>query len=139
MDQSSLEIEIGSQGADVKKFTVHKFPALKGRDIVLAYPLAMLSQSASLEKNTEAMRKLMCFVSVNGVFLTTDELIDEYVGDWFELIQIEFQALKFNCSFLSELDMIGAVKMSASEFIAKLINEHVKAKAEETSSLFNVG
>ena len=119
----------------MKTFKVHKFPTTKGREIVLAYPLAMFSQSASLEKNTEAMRKLMCYVSHDGVFLTSDELIDAHVGDWFELVQIEYAALKFNCSFLAELSLLDAVKSSASEFLAKIINQNIASQAEEMPNL----
>ena len=130
---TSKVISIATQDKTVKEFTVHKYPTLEGRDIVLAYPFSVVTQSAGLEKNTAAMRKLMRHVSVGDVFLTSDELINEHVGDWFELVQLEFQSLKFNCSFLAELEMVDVMKGALQQYIANVILAGGKANVHPSN------
>lgn len=90
-----------------KKFILSKFPALAGREIVANYPFSGLPKIGDYKLNEEMMLKMMHYVAViiEGIpplQLTTRALIDNHVGDWETLGEIEFEMMKYNCSFFND-------------------------------------
>jgi hypothetical protein len=93
------EIEI-----DGKRYTISKFPAVAGREIVAKYPLSGMPKLGDYAVNQETMLKLMCYVSVtlpDGSLLPLSNrtLVDNHVKSWEVLAKIEIATMEYNCSF----------------------------------------
>ena len=86
-----------------KKFIIHKFPAIEGREIICNYPLTSIPKVSEYKTNQDIMLKLMKYVSVPfndiTVALVTSELINEHAGDWETLMKLEVAVIEYNCSF----------------------------------------
>lgn len=90
-----------------KKFILSKFPAIAGREIVANYPFSGLPKIGDYKLNEATMLQLMCYVAVPveggmPINLVTRELIDNHVGDWERLAQIEYEMMVYNCSFFKD-------------------------------------
>ena len=126
-----VDVKCGD-GQTVKTFFVHKFSPLDGRAIVAGYPLAILAKEHTYQNNAVAMRNLLRYVSVgssddsDGVHLVNDELINEHVPDWWTLVQLEYECLRFNCSFLEGTDLLSAVKASLTTHLSRIIAEQLE-------------
>jgi hypothetical protein len=113
-------------------FNVHKFSPLDGRKIIAGYPLALLGSSHTYASNEEAMRQLLfyCSVTVEGeeepVHLTDAALVNTHVPDWWTLVQLEFECLKFNCSFLEGQDLYNAAKGVMTELLRNIVAERLE-------------
>lgn len=119
------------QGAEVV-FTVHKFSPLDGRKIIAGYPLAVLGSSHTYASNEAAMYQLLfyCSVVVEGeeepVHLTDPALINEHVPDWWTLVQLEYECLKYNCSFLEGQDLYNAAKNVMTDLLRGIVAERME-------------
>lgn len=87
-----------------KTFLIGKYPAIAGREIIANYPLTALPKIGDYPANQRAMYKLMNYVYItveNGstIALSTPELVDKYTGDWETLVKVEWESLRYNCSF----------------------------------------
>lgn len=86
-----------------KKFVLHKFPAIAGREIICNYPLTSIPKVGEYKTNEEIMLKLMKFVGVpiNDIVLplSTSELVDQHTGSWETLMKLEAAMIEYNCSF----------------------------------------
>lgn len=113
---NSKIIELGG-----KTFTINKFRPTEGRRIIAGYPITAMPKFGDYDKNEEIMLRLMAHVEVhignNTLPLTTAALIDNHVGSWELLVELEFEALKFNCPFLEAKNMKPFTDM-VSEFAA---------------------
>jgi hypothetical protein len=94
-------------GGGEKLFILSKFPAIAGREIIAKYPLSGLPKLGDYAVNEETMFKLMSFVAVPGANgepqrLTTRELIENHCADWEVLARVEFEMLRYNCSFFED-------------------------------------
>ena len=94
-------------GTGDKLFILSKFPAIAGREIIAKYPLSGMPKLGDYAVNEETMFKLMAHVAVPGangeyVRLTTRELIENHCADWEVLARVEFEMLKYNCSFFAD-------------------------------------
>jgi len=94
-----MEVEIETQNGDKKTYTISKFPAIAGREIICKYPTSAMPKVGDYEVNQETMLKLMKYVSCNGVALKTQALVDNHVPDWETLGKIEAEMIGYNCSF----------------------------------------
>lgn len=117
-------------GSTVLSFNVHTFSPLDGRKILAYYPLSVLNKEHTYDSNEAAMRKLMAYCSVGEteedcVHLTSDELINEHVPDWWTLVQLEFACIRHNCSFLEGTDLLSTAKASMTEMLKGLVADHV--------------
>lgn len=118
-------------GKTVLTFNVHKFSPLDGRKILAYYPLSILNKEHTYNSNEAAMRKLMAYCSTGAaedeqVHLTSDELINEYVPDWWTLVQLEYACLKYNCSFLEGTDLLTVAKASMTNALRGLVADHLE-------------
>lgn len=86
-----------------KKFIIHKFPAIEGREIICNYPLTSIPKVGDYKMNQEVMLKLMKYVSVpiNDITipLNTESLINQHTKDWETLMKLEAAVIEYNCSF----------------------------------------
>ena len=86
-----------------KKFIIHKFPAIEGREIICNYPLTSIPKVSEYKTNQEIMLKLMKYVSVPindiTVALSNHELVNQHAGDWETLMKLEAAVIEYNCSF----------------------------------------
>ncbi|WVW37737.1 tail assembly chaperone protein [Aeromonas phage Gekk3-15] len=117
MSERSKEVQIGG-----KTYTIHKFRPTEGRRIIAGYPVTALPKFGDYDRNEEIMFRLMSHVEVHvaggrTLKLETQALIDNHVGSWENLVELEFAALKFNCPFLDGDNMKPFAEM-VSEFAA---------------------
>jgi hypothetical protein len=86
-----------------KKFIIHKFPAIEGREIICNYPLTSIPKVGDYKTNQEIMLKLMKYVSVpiNDITipLSNEALINQHAKDWETLMKLEAAVIEYNCSF----------------------------------------
>lgn len=87
---------------DGKTFTISKFPAVAGREIVAKYVASGIPKVGDYAVNEEMMFKMMNYVSINGIILSTPALIDNHVGSWETCLKVEGAIMAYNCSFFRE-------------------------------------
>lgn len=110
------EIEVNG-----KYFTISKFPAVIGREIMCKYPLSSVPKFGDYSVNEETMFKLMKHVAVkiegNKEFiLSTRELIDNHVIGFEMLMKLELAVMEYNCSFFQN----GLISSFFADFAQKL-------------------
>ena len=99
-----LEIEIElPDGKGVKTFTIHKFDAIAGREIISQYPMSGLPKLGDYATNEQIMLKIMTYVTVvtgeTSIALASANLVNNHVPDWETLIKLEWEVMQYNCSF----------------------------------------
>ncbi|MNM41953.1 hypothetical protein D3C81_527810 [compost metagenome] len=85
------------------------------------------------------MKMLMKYVSVHdldgsgnhladddGIHLIDDALINEHVPDWWTLVQLEYEALKYNCTFLEGTSFLETAKTSMIGMLKQLVSDHLE-------------
>jgi hypothetical protein len=86
-----------------KTYTLSKFPAIAGREIIAGYPLTSIPKVGEYKLNEEIMLKLMCyvFIKINDqlIPLNNRALVDNHIRDWEILAQVEWEMMQYNCSF----------------------------------------
>lgn len=121
-------------GVTLREYNVHQFSPLDGREIIAGYPLAVLNKEHTYKSNEAAMRKLLAYCSVtvgeDEVHLTDDALVNQYVPDWWTLVQLEFACLKHNCSFLAGTELLTVAKASMTNMLKQLVAEHLERIAK---------
>lgn len=138
MTTPTLTVDIPTgDGQSTRKYTLHTFSPLDGRSIVAGYPLSLLNKDFTYKNNEEAMLRLMCYVSVqpavggisdvdaDPVHLVNRELINEHIPDWWTLVQLEYECLRFNCTFLANIGMLDAVKSGITAQLKVLVADHL--------------
>ena len=103
-----------------KKYILHSFPAIAGREIITQYPTSAMPKIGDYHLNEELMLKLMCYVGVeqeNGTVqcLTTRALVDNHVPDFETLMKIEMAMMQKNCSFFQQGKMSNILEMLAEK------------------------
>lgn len=100
------EITIKTQKGEERTYTISKFPAVAGREIVAKYPISAMPKLGDYAVNEETMMKLMAYVAIKTdggpLPLTTRALIDNHVPDWEVLARIEMNMMEYNCSFFGK-------------------------------------
>lgn len=125
------EIDITNDDGTVSTFTIRKFKPIAGREIVMGYPLSALPKVGDYDKNETLMLKLMTTVSVKigerDLYLSTPDLVDNHVKGWNSLVMLEYEVLKYNCSFLSDpkqtLTFADWIKSSLRSFLVEVFIE----------------
>ncbi len=128
---SDKEVTIINEDGTESNYTIRKFKPIIGREIVMGYPLSALPKVGDYPKNETLMLKLMSTVSVKigdrDLFLTTADLVNNHVKDWNSLTRLEFEVLKYNCSFLSDpnkvLSLSDWAKAAMREFLVEVFIE----------------
>ncbi len=96
-------IKIVDGNGKEKEYTISKFPAIQGREIMAKYPIANMPKLGDYAVSEEVMLKLMKFVAVdlNGLTqqLESSLLVNNHVSDWEALARLETAMIEYNCSF----------------------------------------
>jgi hypothetical protein len=86
-----------------KTFTIYKFPAIAGREIMAKYTDAKFGDMDNYKFSEDTMLKALCYVSVktgeNDTILNTRALIDNHVKDWTGLMKLEEAVVLYNRGF----------------------------------------
>lgn len=101
------EITVKNLEGEDLPFTISRFPAVAGREIVCKYPLTAMPKLGDYHVNEETMLKAMSYVSVtpaNGepIRLTNRTLVDNHVPDFECLMRLEAALLEYNTSFFGK-------------------------------------
>jgi hypothetical protein len=120
---------------DGKLFTISKFPAVAGREIIAKYPLSGLPKIGEYKLNEETMFKLMSYVATaSGLRLTTPELINNHAGDWETLARIELAMMEYNCSFFRDgriSTFLNDIAQKIPQLIFKMLTD-LSARSSQT-------
>lgn len=125
---NSIEVEVGG-----KTYTINKFRATVGRKIVAQYPLTALPKTADYEQNEAVMLLLMSHVEVHlpdggKLPLNTRALVDNHVLSWDDLVNIEYQTLKFNCPFMQNgamTPLVEMIKNTAAKYLSEVMEQAI--------------
>lgn len=84
-----------------KTYTLGRFTAIVGREILTQYPTSALPKIGEYKTNEALMRKVLAhvFVQIEGrepMALTTDELINNHVPDTETLMRLEWAMMTHN-------------------------------------------
>lgn len=103
-----------------KTYTLSKFPAVAGREIIAKYPLTAMPKLGDYAVNEETMLKLMRHVYIKVgdhlIALENKTLVDNHVKSWEDLAQIEWEMLRYNCSFFQQ----GRISTFFADIVQKL-------------------
>lgn len=122
-------IELAGQDGVVRHYTLSKFPAVEGREIVAKYPLSAMPKLGDYKVSEEIMLKLMAFVAVETspgqqLQLTTKALVNNHVPDWEVLARLEWAMLEYNCSFFGNglnSDFFANIRAKAPQWISQIL------------------
>lgn len=114
--EKTFELPNGEQ----KVFTLHKFDAIAGREIITQYPISGLPKLGDYETNEAIVMKMMKYVGVKTnagplLMLSTRELVNNHIPSWEVLAKIEWAMIEYNCSFFAD--------GSASSFLEDLLQK----------------
>jgi hypothetical protein len=110
-----------------KAYTISKFPAIAGREIITKYPVSTIREMIFNNKvidyqvNEETMLKLMSYVAGGNprIRLVTKELVDNHVNSWETLMRLELEMLLYNCSFFQDGRALTSLKGFAQNILSK--------------------
>jgi hypothetical protein len=130
------EFTATAQDGGERSYTLSKFPAVQGREIIAKYPMSALPKLGDYQVSEETMLKLMAFVAVesNGkqIRLGTRALIDNHVPDWETLAKIEMAMMEYNCSFFQDARISNSLAGFAQKLMEK-ISETLTASSARSS------
>lgn len=127
-------VEIECQDGTKKTFTIGKFPAIAGRELVTMYPLTAVPKVGNYQANMDVVRKLMHYVEVPAevdamgtavrppIRLTSDALIDNHVPDFECLYRLEFALIQKNFSFFQNGKGRSLLESLGQNSMAKITN-----------------
>lgn len=100
------EITVTDSNGAEHQYTIGKYPAVAGREILAKYPLSNAPKLADYGVSQETMLKLMNHVTKTlsdgrEIRLSTVALVDNHVPDAEALLRIEMASLGYNVSFFS--------------------------------------
>ena len=125
------DVSIKTQTGEDKIYTISKFPAIAGREIIAKYPLSGMPKLGDYQVNEETMLKLMCYVAAKTpdggqIALITKALIDNHVPEWETLARIEIEMMGYNCSFFQQgkiSNFLETIKANAGQLISSTLTD----------------
>lgn len=135
------DVDIQLPDGSTARYTLSKFPAIAGREIICKYPLSGMPKIGDYAENEEIMLKLMSYVAVpkdgrpEPLRLTTRELVDNHVRSFETLMRIEAAMLEYNCSFFLGAKVSGflsAIARRLPEQISKILTDSLAALSQQT-------
>ncbi|MFV7791246.1 hypothetical protein ACNO6Z_10395 [Aliarcobacter lanthieri] len=119
-----LEIEVKDIDGDLHKYTISRFPAVAGREILAKYLSGTMPKIGEYKDNHESMLKMMKYVAVeiDGVLqpLQTQALIDNHIPDTECLLRLEIEMIRHNTSFFG-----NAGSSSLTDFLLSKIKASI--------------
>lgn len=129
---------------DSKEFTLSKFPAVAGREIIAKYPTSGMPKIGDYKVNEETMLKLMSYVAVklgdHEQRLTTIDLVNNHVGNWETLAKIEIAMMEYNCSFFQNgrvSNFLNDAAQKAPAWISKILTDLSERSLQATRPPLN--
>lgn len=121
------------------KYTLSKFDAVAGREIIAKYPTAALPKIGDYNVSEETMFKLMNYVAVdtgNGLPLRLGNraLINNHVGDWETLAKIEIAMMEYNCSFFRNGRISSFLEGFVQNTLAKILEISTRSSAPSSQA-----
>lgn len=138
-------VEIECQDGTTKAFTLSKFPAIAGREIITQYPLTAMPKIGDYKTNEELMLKVLSYVEVPAegerpaIRLNTRALVDNHVPDYEALMRLEFAMIEYNCSFFQNgkaATLLQRFVASSQQFLTKTLTDllpQLSAQAKQPS------
>ncbi|MBR2392573.1 MAG: hypothetical protein IKA93_03250 [Elusimicrobiaceae bacterium] len=129
------EIEI-----DGCHFIISKIPAVDAREIVAKYTTSNIPKVGEYDASEAVMLKMMNYVARvtpegNHVKLQTKALVNNHVPNWEILTKIEWEMMRYNCSFFQNgkaSDFLGSVmslaKSEATQMLTSLLGKLLPAE-----------
>lgn len=105
-----------------KTYIISCFSAIAGREIISQYPMSGLPKLGDYATNEALMLKIMAHVAVPmpenapPCILDSRALVDNHVSNWEDLAKLEWEMLKYNCSFMRN----GQLSSFLDDLLAKL-------------------
>lgn len=98
-------------------FIISKIPAVDAREIFSKYTSSNIPKVGEYEASEAVMLKMMTYVARvtpegDNIRLTTKALVNNHVPDWETLVKLEWEMLKYNCSFFQNgkaLDFLKSI------------------------------
>ena len=119
------EVTVKTQTGDERIYTIHKFPAMAGREIITQYPVTAAPKIGDYKANQEMMLKLMAYVTVMAgdqpMPLGSQAAIDNHVPDWQTLMKLEKEVLEYNCSFFAQGKLLVFLEGLAAQALPSII------------------
>lgn len=136
------DVPIKLQDGTEKTYTISKFPALAGREIITQYPTTALPKIGEYKANEELMLKMMTYVEAFGsdgskIRLVNRALVENHVPDWEALARLEAAMFEYNASFFAKgknLIFSGSLPQKAAALISKILtilSEQSSQKAKQ--------
>ena len=119
------QVTIKTQAGDERVYTIGKFPAMAGREIITQYPVTAAPKIGDYEANQKMMLKLMAYVEVAAgdipLKLDSQAAIDNHVPDWQTLMKLEKEVLEYNCSFFAQGKLLVFLEGLAAQALPSII------------------
>lgn len=119
------QVTIVTQAGDERVYTISKFPAMAGREIITQYPVTAAPKIGDYKANQEMMLKLMAYVTVEAgdvpLSLGSQSAIDNHVPDWQTLMKLEKEVLEYNCSFFAQGKLLVFLEGLAAQALPSII------------------
>jgi hypothetical protein len=107
---------------DGKQFTISKFPAVAGREIVSKYGMSAIPKIGEYATNEAMMFKMLNYVAVKVGDklqpLFTQALIDNHTGGFETLLKLEWALMEYNVSFFRDGRISGFLEDIAQKLPA---------------------
>lgn len=100
-----------------RDYTVTKFPATVGREILLQYPTSAIPKLGDYKTNHALMLRIMSYVGVvvegrdAPLMLTTEALVNNHVPDAETLIRLEWAMITHNFDFFTDGRASGILEL----------------------------
>ncbi len=134
-----LEVEFEDLDGVVRKFTISRFPATEGMEILYRLPTTGIPKIGDFDKLKEVRNDVFryIFVELDGklIPLSTKALIDNHVGDAETALKVMGAILQHNFSFFR----VGTISSFLKSFMAKVPQkvQEILAQSSPVSSKQN--
>ena len=99
-----------------RSYTLHKFPATVGREILMQYPTSAMPKIGDYKTNHSLMLRIMSYVTTtDGIQLQTETLVNNHVPDAETLIRLEWAMIQYNYDFFTDGRGSDFLKLIASK------------------------
>lgn len=120
-----------------KTYTLGKFPATVGREIITQYPITAMPKTGDYQTNEALMLKVMSYVAVPGpnglIRLTTKALVDNHVEDATALLRLEWAMLEKNFAFFANGKASGFLQGLAEKVQALILKTLTDFSAQSSA------
>lgn len=129
------EIEIDGVG-----FVISKIPAVDAREVMAKYTTSNIPKVGEYDASEAVMLKMMGYVARitpegKHIALKTRALVNNHVPNWEILTKLEWEMMKYNCSFFQNgkaSDFLGSVlslaRSEATQMLTTLLGKLLPAE-----------